>query len=35
VVHGPATVVLAMKEGKKVAKSIAAYIDAVKLVAEL
>jgi len=24
-----------MKEGKKVAKSIAAYIDAVKLVAEL
>ena len=31
VVHGPATVVLAMKESKKVAASIAQYIDAKKL----
>lgn len=31
VVHKPATVVLAMKEAKKVAEGIAAYIDAVKL----
>lgn len=28
VVHGPATVVLAMKESKKVAAGIAQYIDA-------
>jgi glutamate synthase (NADPH/NADH) small chain len=31
VVHRPATVVLAMKEAKKVAEGIAAYVDAVKL----
>lgn len=31
VVHKPATVVLAMKEAKKVAEGMAAYIDAVKL----
>ena len=31
VVHGPATVVLAMKESKKVAAGIAQYIDAKKL----
>ena len=31
VVHGPATVVLAMKEAKKVAAGIAQYIDAKKL----
>lgn len=35
VVHGPATVVLAMKEAKKVAAGIASYIEAIKLVAEL
>ena len=34
VVHGPATVVLAMKESKKVAAGIAQYIDAKKLLAE-
>lgn len=34
VVHGPATVVLAMKESKKVAEGIAQYIDAKKLLAE-
>ena len=32
VVHGPATVVLAMKESKKVAAGIAQYIDAKKLI---
>lgn len=32
VVHKPATVVLAMKEAKKVAKGIAAYVDAIKLI---
>ena len=32
VVHGPATVVLAMKESKKVATGIAQYIDAKKLI---
>jgi glutamate synthase (NADPH/NADH) small chain len=31
VVHRPATVVLAMKEAKKVAEGIAAYVDAIKL----
>jgi glutamate synthase (NADPH/NADH) small chain len=31
VVHQPATVVLAMKEAKKVAEGIAAYVDAKKL----
>lgn len=31
VVHGPATVVLAMKESKKVAAGIAQYVDAKKL----
>lgn len=31
VVHRPATVVLAMKEAKKIAEGIAAYVDAVKL----
>lgn len=31
VVHEPATVVLAMKEAKKVAEGIAAYVDAIKL----
>ena len=35
VVHGPATVVLAMKEAKKVASGIASYIEAIKLVADL
>ena len=35
VVHGPATVVLAMREAKKVASGIASYVDAVKLVSEL
>lgn len=35
VVHGPATVVLAMKEAKKAALGIASYIEAIKLVAEL
>lgn len=35
VVHGPATVVLAMKEGKKVAKGIADYIHAVQLLEKL
>ncbi len=34
VVHGPATVVLAMKESKKVAAGIAQYIDAKKLLEE-
>ena len=34
VVHGPATVVLAMRESKKVAAGIAQYIDAKKLLAE-
>ncbi len=34
VVHGPATVVLAMKESKKVAAGIAQYIDAKKLLAD-
>lgn len=34
VVHGPATVVLAMKESKRVAAGIAQYIDAKKLLAE-
>ena len=34
VVHGPATVVLAMKESKKVATGIAQYIDAKKLLAD-
>ncbi len=34
VVHTPQTVVLAMREAKKVAKSIAEYVDAVKLLAE-
>ena len=34
VVHGPKTVVLAMKESKKVAAGIAQYIDAKKLLAE-
>ena len=34
VVHGPATVVLAMKESKKVAAGISQYIDAKKLLAE-
>ncbi len=33
VVHRPATVVLAMKEAKRVAQGISAYIDAVKLLA--
>ena len=33
VVHGPKTVVLAMKESKKVAAGIAQYIDAKKLLA--
>ena len=31
VVHQPATVVLAMKEAKKVVEGIAAYVDAIKL----
>ena len=31
VVHQPATVVLAMKEAKKVAEGIASYVDAIKL----
>ena len=31
VVHQPATVVLAMKEAKKVVAGIASYVDAVKL----
>ena len=31
VVHQPATVVLAMKEAKKVVEGIASYVDAVKL----
>lgn len=35
VVHGPATVVLAMKEAKKVAAGIASYVEAVKLVSQL
>lgn len=35
VVHGPATVVLAMKEAKKVATGIASYIEAVKLVSDI
>lgn len=35
VVHGPATVVLAMKEAKKVASGIASYVEAIKLVADL
>lgn len=34
VVHGPKTVVLAMKESKKVAAGIAQYIDAKKLLAD-
>lgn len=34
VVHGPATVVLAMKESKKVAEGIALYVDAKKLLEE-
>ena len=31
VVHQPATVVLAMKEAKKVVEGIASYVDAIKL----
>ena len=34
VVHQPATVVLAMKEAKKVAAGIAAYVEAKKLMEE-
>ncbi|MBQ8490980.1 MAG: NAD(P)-dependent oxidoreductase [Acidaminococcaceae bacterium] len=34
VVHGPATVVLAMKESKKVAAGIALYVDAKRLISE-
>jgi len=34
VVHGPATVVLAMKESKKVAAGIAMYVDAKRLISE-
>ena len=34
VVHGPATVVLAMKESKKVAEGIAQYVDAKRLMNE-
>ena len=34
VVHGPATVVLAMKEAKKVAEGIAQYVDAKRLLSE-
>ncbi len=34
VVHGPATVVLAMKESKKVAAGIAQYVDAKRLISE-
>ena len=34
VVHGPATVVLAMKEAKKVAEGIAQYVDAKQLLSE-
>ena len=34
VVHGPATVVLAMKEAKKVASGIASYVEAIKFVSE-
>jgi glutamate synthase (NADPH/NADH) small chain len=34
VVHGPATVVLAMKESKKVAAGIAQYVDAKRLISD-